>query len=165
MDEKAALRGAWRRLEADYLAFHTLAVNRRLHRVGVPTIALSVLVALSSARYHVLGLELDLALPILVALCVFYLALELRAAVLADLILVALYALARLLIEWLGDGAWLVAGGAFISGWIAQLAGHALEGNRPAFLQNAQHLWVAPLALAGEALRNTVSGTNPPPAQ
>ena len=41
----------------------------------------------------------------------------------------------------------------FVTGWILQLVGHAIEGNRPAFLRNPLYFFVAPLWLAQRVAR------------
>lgn len=154
MERNAARHGrraAWRRLEADYLAYHTLPANRRLHRVGVPAIALAVLLALTSIE--VPGTPVDLGAPVLLVFVVSYVVLLPRAGLLAAAVLTLLWLLARLAHQELGSAAWWLATASFAGGWIAQLTGHRLEGNRPAFLTNARHLWVAPLALASELLQ------------
>jgi len=46
---------------------------------------------------------------------------------------------------------WRWALGLFIVGWIFQLAGHAIEGNQPAFFRNPVYLLVGPLWLARRA--------------
>lgn len=40
---------------------------------------------------------------------------------------------------------WKLALGLFIVGWIFQFAGHAIEGNQPAFFKNPIYLLVGPL--------------------
>jgi uncharacterized membrane protein YGL010W len=39
---------------------------------------------------------------------------------------------------------WRWAGVLFVAGWILQFAGHAVEGNRPAFLQNPVYFLIGP---------------------
>jgi len=43
--------------------------------------------------------------------------------------------------------AWRWALGLFLVGWVLQLAGHAIEGNQPAFFRNPVYLLVGPLWL------------------
>jgi uncharacterized membrane protein YGL010W len=47
---------------------------------------------------------------------------------------------------------WRSALGLFISGWILQLVGHAVEGNRPAFFKNPMYLIVGPWWLIRRAV-------------
>ena len=48
------------------------------------------------------------------------------------------------------DWRWALA--LFVLGWVFQFAGHAIEGNSPAFLRNPVYLIVGPLWLARRAL-------------
>ena len=43
---------------------------------------------------------------------------------------------------------WRWALGMFVSGWILQFVGHAVEGNQPAFFQNQIYFLIGPLWLA-----------------
>jgi uncharacterized membrane protein YGL010W len=57
---------------------------------------------------------------------------------------------------------WRWALGLFISGWILQLVGHAIEGNRPAFFKNPLYLivgpwWLIRRAVAAVGLTKTLS--------
>ncbi|HEX8502096.1 MAG TPA: DUF962 domain-containing protein [Pyrinomonadaceae bacterium] len=47
---------------------------------------------------------------------------------------------------------WRWALGLFAAGWAFQFAGHAIEGNSPAFFRNPVYLLVGPLWLARRAL-------------
>jgi uncharacterized membrane protein YGL010W len=46
---------------------------------------------------------------------------------------------------------WRWALGLFVAGWLFQFAGHAIEGNQPAFFRNPIYLLVGPLWLARRA--------------
>lgn len=46
---------------------------------------------------------------------------------------------------------WRWALGMFVFGWILQFAGHAIEGNQPAFFKNPVYLLVGPLWLLRRA--------------
>jgi uncharacterized membrane protein YGL010W len=48
--------------------------------------------------------------------------------------------------------AWRWALVLFIGGWIFQFVGHAIEGNRPAFLQNPVHFFIGPWWLLRRAI-------------
>ncbi|HKP36008.1 MAG TPA: DUF962 domain-containing protein [Pyrinomonadaceae bacterium] len=43
---------------------------------------------------------------------------------------------------------WRWALGIFVAGWILQFAGHAIEGNQPAFFKNPVYVLIGPLWLA-----------------
>jgi uncharacterized membrane protein YGL010W len=48
---------------------------------------------------------------------------------------------------------WRWALALFVVGWILQFVGHAIEGNRPAFIQNPVYFFVAPLWLVQRLAR------------
>ncbi|HEX7724058.1 MAG TPA: DUF962 domain-containing protein [Pyrinomonadaceae bacterium] len=48
---------------------------------------------------------------------------------------------------------WRWALALFVAGWVLQFVGHAIEGNRPAFLRNPLYFFVAPLWLAQRVAR------------
>ena len=48
---------------------------------------------------------------------------------------------------------WRWALALFVTGWILQFVGHAIEGNRPAFFQNPIYFFVAPLWLVQRVAR------------
>ena len=41
----------------------------------------------------------------------------------------------------------------FVAGWVLQVVGHAIEGNRPAFLDNPVYFFIAPWWLAQRVAR------------
>ena len=47
---------------------------------------------------------------------------------------------------------WRWALGVFIAGWILQFAGHAVEGNQPAFFRNPVYLLIGPWWLVRRAV-------------
>lgn len=121
-------------LYADYGSYHTDPRNRAAHAVGIPLIVLGVLGLL--ARAHVGPVEL--AIPVAIAVLAYYATVSGRGALLSLIIFALLFAIARLL-PWQADL------GAFILGWVFQLVGHKMEGNKPKFLENLTYLLVGPL--------------------
>ena len=43
---------------------------------------------------------------------------------------------------------WRWGAGCFVGGWVLLFLGHRIEGNKPAFLTNPVHVFVAPVWLA-----------------
>ena len=140
-------RASWRELERDYLRAHSNPMNHRLHLIGVPLIAMAVLITLGAIP------ALDVGLLALALLSLSYVCVAPRQGAVASLVLLTLY----LLVGWMplsGELLWTLAGVLFLIGVVIQLYGHKLEGNRPAFLENLAHLWVAPMVLFGSSLRS-----------
>jgi uncharacterized membrane protein YGL010W len=45
----------------------------------------------------------------------------------------------------MGERVLSISLGIFIGAWIAQFAGHKVEGRKPSFLEDLQYLWVGPI--------------------
>ena len=137
-------------LLASYGHYHRDPRNRRTHYVGVPLIIYAALIPTALARIELAGFSIGLHWILIAALSLFYLCLDLRLG------LALAFALA--LLGWaaqfnIGLGtlpalAW--AGLLFILGWVVQIYGHHLEGNRPALLSNILQILIAPIFLMAE---------------
>ncbi len=126
-------------LFADYARYHGDPRNRLCHAIGIPSIVAGLMGL--AARVHV-GAT-DLAMILAIAVLLFYLAIDLRGAVLAAIAFAVLYAIGRAL-------SWQAALVVFVGGWVFQLVGHRLEGTAPRFLTNAIYLLIGPLYMAEE---------------
>ena len=128
----------------EYGDSHRHPVNKAIHWVCIPVIMQSVIALCAclpfparSAFWHggtVLGI-----------LALFYYAalswrLTLGMGVVLGGLLGGVVVLARLPLPL-----WSTATGMFLIAWIAQFAGHAIEGKRPSFLRDIQFLLIGPL--------------------
>ena len=126
-------------LFAEYASYHRDRRNELCHYVGITLIVLAVAALLSGVTlFEVRGVAVDLAVPVMLAVVVFYFALDVPLAAGAALVFTGL---------WLAGRPIPALGGAalFVVGWIFQFVGHAFEGKQPAFLRNGVHLLVGPL--------------------
>ncbi|HET9096891.1 MAG TPA: Mpo1-like protein [Candidatus Baltobacteraceae bacterium] len=123
-------------LYADYAGYHQDVRNRRAHTVGIPLIVVGLLGLLHACPIRI-G-PVDLAVLTAVAVLLYYVALDVRGALITAVAFAVLYGIALHL-------SWEVSGGAFILGWIFQLVGHRLEGNKPKFFENLVYLLIGPL--------------------
>ncbi len=136
---------------ARYAAYHRNGWNRFLHFLGVPLITFSILIPMAWLRWRVGGFELTGAAVFAIAVLAWYFMLDATlAAVTALAIAVLLYLADRVAQLPLATGLWLFAA-SFVGGWIFQLVGHAIEGRRPALVDNLQQIFVAPIFLVAEA--------------
>jgi uncharacterized membrane protein YGL010W len=131
---------------AMYSAYHRDPRNRATHFVGVPAIAFALLVAMARLQFG----PLSLAVLFVAAVAAFYLWLDWRLGlptVAANLPLLALA-------EWsAGQSAafgWTLFLACFVGGWAFQLWGHAMEGRKPALLDNLLQALIAPIFLVSE---------------
>lgn len=137
-------------LLADYGVYHRDPRNRLTHYFGVPAIAYAVLIPAALHTVTVSGLVVGLDRIIVAAFVLFYLSLDLRLG-LALAVLLALLAWAAETTTRIGvSGSLALAGVVFLVGWVLQLLGHHLEGNRPALLTNLFQIVVAPIYLTAE---------------
>jgi len=127
---------------ARYGASHRHPVNEAIHRVCIPLITWSVLgllwawspLAAGAVIAASLAFYARLSVPIAVGMLAF-------AAVLTGTLLLA--------------GSWLLpaAAAAFVVGWVAQFAGHRIEGRKPSTFEDLQFLLIAPAWLLAGAYR------------
>lgn len=133
---------------AMYSAYHRDARNRATHFIGIPAIALSLLVMLA---WLPLG-PVDGALLFLAGIALLYLWLDWAVAIPT----VIFYALVYALAEWIAGldrvVAWSTVAALFVGGWVFQLAGHVFEGRRPALVDNLFQALVAPMFLTAETM-------------
>lgn len=132
---------------SDYAAFHKTPGNKLFHRLGIPIIMLSLLGMLERVvLFNSGGLQLDLALLLILGSGIYYLALEWRLGIAMIAVSVAMYFAGSALPMWL-----LVS--LFVAGWIFQGIGHAVyEKRQPAFAQNLVHLLIGPLWILNDAM-------------
>ncbi|HKU67845.1 MAG TPA: Mpo1-like protein [Candidatus Baltobacteraceae bacterium] len=124
-------------LYADYAGYHQDVRNRRAHAAGIPLIVLGLLGLFHACPLLRIG-PVDLAVVAAVAVLLYYVALDVRGALISAVAFFVLYEIAIHL-------TWELCVGAFILGWIFQLVGHRFEGNKPKFLENVVYLLVGPL--------------------
>ncbi|MGD9941838.1 MAG: DUF962 domain-containing protein [Burkholderiaceae bacterium] len=135
---------------AFYRRYHRDPRNRLTHFFGVPAIAFSLLVPLSLIGVDVGGWWLSAAQLLALAVLAYYFALDVALALATTVVFAALLALAAWVAAQGAAVAWTVFAVAFIGGWILQLIGHAIEGRRPALVDNFFQVFIAPIFLMAE---------------
>jgi uncharacterized membrane protein YGL010W len=128
-------------LYAEYGSYHADRRNRLCHAFGIPLIVFGVLGMLASVH---LG-PIDLAIPIALLVLIYYATISPRGALISLVLFAALYAIAV-------HVSWEVGLAAFVVGWVFQLVGHRIEGNKPKFLENLTYLAIGPLYFFEESL-------------
>lgn len=126
----------------DYASYHKHPGNKKTHYVGIPMIVFSILGGLSNiVLVKNLGgselLQIDLGILLWAAASVWYFTLDARLATPFSLIMCGMYFAARTV-------AWPIHLALFVVGWIIQLYGHKIEGNKPAFFKSIEHLLIGP---------------------
>ena len=130
------------RLFESYDRYHQHPVNKAIHWICVPLIVWSVLGMLWAAS--------PLATIVAIAATIlFYLFLS---APLALGMLGVLAAMASVLTLF-GHRLLLISLVTFIAAWVGQFIGHAIEGRKPAFVDDLRSFLVAPAWLVGDVYR------------
>ncbi len=138
---------------ASYHAYHRNRWNRVTHFVGVPMIVFSLLLLGSRPRLGISGLVVSPATLLVAATVGYYLRLDFKLALSSALPLLALMLAADALAASLGPGhTWVWFAVLFGAGWVLQLAGHAIEGRRPAFVDDLSQAAIAPMYLVAQAI-------------
>jgi uncharacterized membrane protein YGL010W len=130
------------RLFQSYGRFHQDPVNKAIHWICVPLIVWSVLGMLWTASPVA-------ACAVIAATIGFYLFLSVPLAF-GMLAVIAVMAWALTL---LGDYLLVVSLVTFAAAWIGQFIGHAIEGRKPAFVDDLRSFLVAPAWLLGDLYR------------
>lgn len=140
-----------RRLAA-YSEYHRDPRNVATHVLGVPMIMLAVALLLSRPLWNIDGWTVTLAMIVSALLSLYYLLLNLRLGLLMTAIL-AITAWVAMVLAALPTPVWLgMSVVLFVVGWGLQLGGHALEGRKPAFLDDIRSLIIAPLFVIAELM-------------
>jgi uncharacterized membrane protein YGL010W len=136
-----------------YGAYHKDPRNKMTHFFGVPLVTFSLFLALSWFPFVLYPrVPISLATLFYVGVLVYYLKLDwvvalMQLPVTLTLLLIADWA-AHLSFVW----SFSIFLATFILGWIIQLVGHAIEGRRPALVDNLLQVFNAPLFLCIEVL-------------
>lgn len=128
-------------LYAEYAGYHRDVWNRRAHAAGIPSIVVGLMGLLALLHAG----PVNGAIIAAAVLVLYYAAIDPAGAAVSAVVFFVLYLIATHL-------PWGVSLAAFLVGWMLQLAGHRLEGNRPKFLDNFVYLLVGPLYFFRELL-------------
>ena len=137
---------------AVYNAYHQNAQNKLTHFFGVPAIILALLIPLSWPAVHIGGVMVTAAMAFVATVSLYYLVLDFALGLLTVAFVLPMLWAAHIIA---GQGyavGWIAFAVAFVGGWILQLIGHAIEGRRPALVDNFFQIFVAPVFLVAEAL-------------
>jgi uncharacterized membrane protein YGL010W len=141
---------------SEYGASHQNPTNKLLHWICVPPIVLSVLGFLWSvpvpAALAALSPWANWATLIALGAVIYY---ALLSPALAAGIVLAFAGLLAIT-QWLAGLPWPLWATSlviFVTAWIGQFIGHAIEGKRPSFFKDVQFLLIGPLWLLAAAYR------------
>ena len=136
-----------------YGAYHKDPRNKLTHFFGVPLVTFSLFLALSWFRFVLYPtVPITLATLFYVGVVGYYLRLDWAVALVQLPVTLTLLLIADLAANLPFGWSFSIFLAAFVLGWIIQLVGHAIEGRRPALVDNLFQVFNAPLFLAVEVL-------------
>ncbi|MCL1123097.1 Mpo1 family 2-hydroxy fatty acid dioxygenase [Shewanella surugensis] len=147
------MRNAVERLST-YKSVHLNTRNVMTHFIGVPLIVLSVFILLALTPVAILfgDYRLEIDMLAVIALSVYYLALNIRLAFGLIVSMALMFFIANGIVQW--SGALWLAIGLFVTGWIFQFVGHYFEKAKPAFFDDLDQLLIGPFFLMAELYFN-----------
>jgi uncharacterized membrane protein YGL010W len=136
---------------AMYTSYHRDARNKATHFVGVPAIAVSLLLPMALLPFAVVeGYTISLATVFAGLVMLFWIGLDRPLGLTTSLLfLPALWFASWLATQGLA-AVWITFVVLFAGGWIIQLVGHAFEGRKPALVDNFLQVFIAPVFLVAE---------------
>jgi len=136
---------------AGYQIYHTKQITKLTHYFGVSIITFSLLILFSWIKLSVIGHEISFTWLGIILLMAYYLYLDLKLGLLTAVIFIVCAFIAQLIAQHNQNLFGLMIFFAlFIIGAALQMIGHQYEGNRPAFLENAYQVFVAPIFIIAE---------------
>lgn len=135
-----------------YAAYHQKAVTRYTHMVGVPLIMFSFMILLGFFHVVLTGIfDINVANIATLVLLIYYFRLQWRLALtLTPLLILLLWLAAFLSHDGPTSSALSLFFIIFILGVALQFIGHVLEEKRPALVDNAWQVFIAPLFMVAE---------------
>jgi uncharacterized membrane protein YGL010W len=138
---------------AFYQSYHRSAGCRATHFFGVPLVTLSILIPMGWLSTPLAGIRITFAMLFVLSTLAYYIRLEKTLAMMMALVILPVLFIAEWISRFPFRDSFLVFTTTFILGWGLQLLGHALEGKRPALMDNFfPSVFTAPLFLVAEVL-------------
>ncbi len=136
---------------ARYTSYHRDRRNKATHFIGVPAIAVSLLLPLALVRIGTAGwYEISLATVLAAAAWLFWIAMDRPFGIAASIAFLPALFFAAWLAARGAEAVWFCFAALFAGGWGLQLVGHAFEGRKPALLDNFMQICIAPIFLIAE---------------
>jgi uncharacterized membrane protein YGL010W len=141
----------------EYSVCHKNPINKLIHWVCVPLIALSLLALVWTIPVPAFLADispwLNWATVLMVFCLTFYLFLSPKIALGMLIIAVACTGIIRFYVLSGFGPLWKASTITFVSAWIGQFIGHRIEGRKPAFIEDIQFLLIGPAWLLGAIYR------------
>lgn len=134
-----------------YTSYHRDSRNKVLHFIGVPAIAVSLLLPLALVKFGTVGwYDVSLATLFAAAVWLLWVAMDRPFGITTSLLFVPAPVIADWMAVQSAAAVWIAFAALFVGGWTIQLVGHTFEGRKPAFLDNFVQVFIAPMFLTAE---------------
>lgn len=134
----------------EYAESHQNPLNKRIHWICVPLIALSLIGMLWDlpvpAPFTDISPAMNWGMLFMMASIVYYFILS-PALAIGMVAIMALFAIVLWQLDSFDTPLWLICVVVFVLAWIGQFVGHVAEGKRPSFFKDVQFLMIGPLWL------------------
>ena len=131
-------------LMSTYERHHRKTITKLTHFIGVPLIVFSIAILLAM-------LNPAIAWIAAIILLIYYAMLDLTLSIATAIVLLPMVWYATHLTQLHPTTSPFICFiSLFVVGWISQFIGHYFEGNRPAFMESAFQVFVAPIFLVAE---------------
>jgi len=142
-------------LAKSYGSYHQSKANQIMHMVGIPLVIASLLMI---SNWFVISFmhhgSVQLSWMLVALMCIYYLQIDTKAAVIMTVVYIALNFLMILVAMPLTPRMQIIIALAlFIIGWVLNFIGHGIEGKKPAFLDNLLQTLIAPVFITDEILK------------
>ena len=138
---------------AFYKSYHGTTGCKATHFVGVPLVTFSILIPMGWLSITVAGHRATLAMAFVACTLMYYFLLAPVLAIVMTLAMIPLTWGADMVSRMPFKESLIVFAATFAAGWALQLIGHAIEGRKPALMDNfGQAVFTAPLFLLVELL-------------
>lgn len=149
------MKAKLQRFMQNYYHYHTKKLTLWTHFVGIPLVTFSIFILLGWVHVSVPNLfSLNLAWIGVIIFAIYYCLLDLIIGAAASILLIVLCFVAGFFTHHGVDALSLkIFAVTFILGWVFQLIGHAIEGKKPALLDNFfESVFIAPFFITAEVL-------------
>ncbi|MFZ4058587.1 MAG: DUF962 domain-containing protein [Ferruginibacter sp.] len=125
---------------------HQNPTNKLIHWICVPAIFLSIIALLFSIKlpFSIDGFQMNVAIPILIMVVLYYFKLSASLAIGMLLFTLACLGICYWVEAQVNIPIWVLALGVFAAAWVGQFYGHHIEGKKPSFLKDIQFLLIGP---------------------
>jgi uncharacterized membrane protein YGL010W len=133
---------------SEYAESHQNPLNKLIHWICVPLIALSLIGMLWDlpvpAAFRDISPAMNWGMLFMMASIVYYFILS-PALAIGMVAIMALFAIVLWQLDSFDTPLWLICVAVFVLAWIGQFVGHVAEGKRPSFFKDVQFLMIGPL--------------------